>query len=472
MVRGLAGGMIQHTIRGKQEARALSTQCAIPRLFHKRRAPAVSRDNNNRNRKNNRSCNNNGNCSDKRKCSRNDNRSSNRKGKNNRMALVHVSFKSSSQAPPAAAHAQYLARDGQYQQRGGADLVESGNMPEFAQADPHAFWVAADAHERANGRTYTELQIALPRELDTMQRQELAREATRELMGERFAYTLAVHVPLAKDKIDQPHMHLMFSERAIDERTRALPEDQFFKRNGAKKDRETWHGQEKPEQVREQWVQMMNRAMERAGQEQRLDARSWANQGREDLHELREEKTLQGNGPEAMERHAKIDQLRQQRAELPAPHLDQAAAAAQIEREAEKAVSAIERWRDEQLARLEQAIEKIKEVAETARVFVQRGIEAVRERVHGSGSKEVQAQTSPPSQAVAKAVPLQLNPSDELAQQLEQFRAAGRQGRTQRDLKIEAAKPEPVIEPQQSLKKEKEIEIEIKGRGHGHGFSL
>jgi hypothetical protein len=59
---------------------------------------------------------------------------------------------------------------------------------ELAQADPHSFWVAADTHERANGRTYTELQIALPRELDPAQRQELAREATRELLRGRFAY--------------------------------------------------------------------------------------------------------------------------------------------------------------------------------------------------------------------------------------------------------------------------------------------
>ena len=127
------------------------------------------------------------------------------------MAIVHVAFKSSSKAPSAAAHADYIARDGQYQQRGGVELVESGNMPAFAQDDPHAFWVAADTHERANGRTYTEIQLALPRELDSAEREELAREATRELMGERFAYTMAVHVPLAQDNIEQPHMHLMFS---------------------------------------------------------------------------------------------------------------------------------------------------------------------------------------------------------------------------------------------------------------------
>ena len=247
------------------------------------------------------------------------------------MAIVHVVYKSSSKAPPAAAHAQYIARDGQYQRRGGVELVESGNMPEFAQADPHSFWVAADAHERANGRAYTEIQIALPRELGKAEREELARETTRELLGDRFAYTLAVHVPLAKDNIDQPHMHLMFSERAVDQTTRGLAGERFFKRNGAKKD-PAWNDRNKPEEVREKWVEMMNGAMQKAGIEQRMDARSWADQGREDLAALREPKMLGGNGIEAVEQREQVEELRRQREELPAPHLDQTAAVQELER--------------------------------------------------------------------------------------------------------------------------------------------
>ena len=55
----------------------------------------------------------------------------------------------------------------------------------------------------------------------------------------------------------------------------------------AKKDRE-WTTTEKLVEVREKWVETMNAAMERQGHEQRLDHRSWRDQGREDLHELRE----------------------------------------------------------------------------------------------------------------------------------------------------------------------------------------
>jgi hypothetical protein len=334
------------------------------------------------------------------------------------MAIVHVAFKSSSKAPPAAAHAQYIARDGQYEKRGGIELVESGNMPEFAQADPYAFWAAADAHERANGRTYTELQIALPRELDPAQRQELAREATRELMGERFAYTLAVHVPLAKDNIDQPHMHLMFSERIVDERTRAIPEEQFFKRNGAKKDRDTWHSREKPEEVRETWVAMMNRAMERAGLEQRMDARSWADQGREDLAELREPKLLGGEGREAVELRQQVEELRQKRETLPALHLDQAAAAAQIERKAQKNIAEVEKRRDQELSILDKLIEKARELAVEVKERTVAAARNVVERVESFFGNKGEANVA--GNVSSKAEELARPPTASIEEQLDQ----------------------------------------------------
>jgi hypothetical protein len=332
-------------------------------------------------------------CNRNSKNNRNDNSRSNSKGKNNRMAIVHVAFKSSSQAPPAAAHAQYIARDGQYQERGGLELVESGNMPEFAQADPHSFWVAADAHERANGRTYTELQIALPRELDPVQRQELAREATRELLGDRFAYTLAIHSPLAKDNIDQPHMHLMFSERVVDSNTQSLSEDRFFKRNGAKKDPE-WNARDKPMEVREKWVEMMNAAMERHGQEQRLDARSWEEQGRPDLASLREEKTLQGFGSEAMERHAEIDEQRRQRAELPAPYLSQDKVIEHWEQAADKQIAQVQAREAQELSRLDKLIAAAREFAHEVKDRTVAFAKDIKERagsLFGNASQEEQA---------------------------------------------------------------------------------
>ena len=35
--------------------------------------------------------------------------------------------------------------------------------PKWAEDDPQKYWAAADAHERANGRLYREVEFALPR---------------------------------------------------------------------------------------------------------------------------------------------------------------------------------------------------------------------------------------------------------------------------------------------------------------------
>ncbi len=48
-------------------------------------------------------------------------------------------------------------------------------MPAWAAHNPSEFWKAADAFERANGCTYREIEIALPRELNPAQRLELVR---------------------------------------------------------------------------------------------------------------------------------------------------------------------------------------------------------------------------------------------------------------------------------------------------------
>ena len=394
------------------------------------------------------------------------------------MAIVHVAFKSSSQAPPAAAHANYISREGQYQQRGGVELVESGNMPEFARADPHRFWIAADTHERANGRAYTEVQLALPRELNKGQREELARQATRELLGDRFAYTLAVHVPLAKDNIDQPHLHLMFSERAIDETTRGLAEERFFKRNGAKKD-PTWNAREKPIEVREKWVEMMNGAMQKAGLDQRLDARSWAAQGREDLAALVEPKLLGGEDREAQERRQQVEQLRQQREQLPAPHLDQATAIAKLEQQAEAEVARIEQRRDREVSILDKLIEKARELAaevkekavSLARNVVERvdSLFGIRERETEAGKELEQAR--PPTASIEEQLDRSLAGLDkrlvleesfdkQLANLDQRMDAAARAQLQKEQSQVKEIAPEP---------QEKQLDIEI-GRGRGHGI--
>ena len=203
------------------------------------------------------------------------------------MAVYHLKagFGSRAGGQSAAAKREYIEREGRYAADGEErEHVEHGHMPAWAQDDPHAYWQAADEHERANGRLYSEVQFALPRELDAGQRRELAGAfAERVCGGERLPYTLALHKGAAEtpDKPDNPHAHLMFSERGNDGIARSA--EQWFKRHnpkapergGARKSRAAKAG-DWLDTTRQAWEQTANRALEQAGRAERIDGRSLA----------------------------------------------------------------------------------------------------------------------------------------------------------------------------------------------------
>ncbi len=102
-------------------------------------------------------------------------------------------------------------------------------MPEWARDNPSHFWLAADQFERANGSTYRELEIALPRALTPEQRRELVQECVRQAAGERHAWSFAIHNPKASiDAGEQPQAHIKMSQRVKDGSDRT-PE-QYFRR--------------------------------------------------------------------------------------------------------------------------------------------------------------------------------------------------------------------------------------------------
>ena len=217
------------------------------------------------------------------------------------MAVFHLkaSFGSRAGGQSAAAKADYIEREGRYDgDRSELKHSESGHMPEWSEEEaPHAYWKAADEHERANGRLYSEVQFALPVELDEQQRRELAREFAQSLTGEeRLPYTLAIHRG-GRDG-NNPHAHLMFSERGNDGIERSV--EQWFRRynakapekGGARKSRAAKAG-DWLDKTRAGWEREANRALERAGREERIDHRS--------LAERREEANRAGELEQAAE---------------------------------------------------------------------------------------------------------------------------------------------------------------------------
>ena len=166
-------------------------------------------------------------------------------------------------------------------------------MPAWAKAQPQQFWHAADVFERVNGTTYREMEIALPRELEPTQRAELVRAFVRQEIGEHHAYQWAIHTPNAADGGEQPHVHLMFSERQCDGIER--DPDQYFKRYNAKAPEKggarkgygpsagkTLTAAERAAELkalRERWQVLCNEHLEMAGHGQRIDMRSYAERG-------------------------------------------------------------------------------------------------------------------------------------------------------------------------------------------------
>ena len=205
------------------------------------------------------------------------------------MATYHLSVKFGGKGQ-AANHADYIERKEKYRDRQDLEYSAHGNMPEWARDNPSHFWQAADQFERANGSTYRELEIALPRELTPEQRLELVQDFVRQEAGERHAWSFAIHNPKASiDGGEQPHAHIMMSQRVNDgiERT---PEQYFRRynarypdRGGAKKDSGNLTPTQQKEQLRElrkRWEVKHNEHMRKHGFERGfIDCRTLKEQG-------------------------------------------------------------------------------------------------------------------------------------------------------------------------------------------------
>lgn len=193
-----------------------------------------------------------------------------------RMAIyhLHTSVGTRSGGQSASAKNEYINREGKYA-RGKAEVVhaESGNMPVWARAKPAVYWAAADAYERANGRLFREVEFALPVELSRKEQVQVAREfASQVCDGERFPYSLAIHSGEGGGawKPDNPHCHLVFSERRNDGRARSA--ETWFKRynarspeSGGARKSVTTRPMEWLKETRAQWADVANQALERAG---------------------------------------------------------------------------------------------------------------------------------------------------------------------------------------------------------------
>jgi hypothetical protein len=206
------------------------------------------------------------------------------------VATYHLSIKTGGKGR-AVDHADYIAREGRFadvEKYGAIEAQGQGNIPDWARGRPRAFWAASDQFERENGNTYREFELALPRELTREHQIALVQRFIESELGNRHAYQWALHMERASDGGEQPHVHLMFSDRMLDGIERG-PE-QYFKRANRKNPEKGGNlkksygankaaAAETYKKIRARWGAVQNLALEAHGIAARVDHRSLAEQG-------------------------------------------------------------------------------------------------------------------------------------------------------------------------------------------------
>ena len=204
----------------------------------------------------------------------------------NAMAIYHLSVKPISRtdgrsATAAAAYRAAIqisdARTGKlhdYRRKQGvvsAVLLVPEAAPKWAH-DRSQVWNAAEIAEvRKNATVAREFEIALPAELNDLQRQQLAHEFAQELVNQHGCIAdVAIHQPSGGGDQRNHHAHILLS-------TRRLGPEGFTDKTRELDDYSS--GPKWVHKWRERYAQLQNRYLQQAGCEVRVDHRSYQNQG-------------------------------------------------------------------------------------------------------------------------------------------------------------------------------------------------
>lgn len=182
------------------------------------------------------------------------------------MAIFHLSF-SNGKVGKGLAHFQYIMGEDKYLYKENEVIYEKHNMPLHISAKD--FWQSADAYERANGRVYKEIRIALPNGFTKEENQDLLNKFLEKELGNNFYYSAVIHdKDSSEENIKNTHAHIMICPRKIDGIERDIK--QFFSRynskniekGGALKD-PYWNKIETLTHFRESWEETLNSTLEK-----------------------------------------------------------------------------------------------------------------------------------------------------------------------------------------------------------------
>ena len=118
----------------------------------------------------------------------------------------------------ALSHVEYINREKAFANRGGC-IFHAHHLPKWANDDPKNFFQVADEYEAVGNRRYREIVFALPNELKTVEqyRQIIDPFIAKHLSDHYYAYAIHNKIGVMSDGQHHPHVHIMFSERLIDD---------------------------------------------------------------------------------------------------------------------------------------------------------------------------------------------------------------------------------------------------------------
>ena len=152
------------------------------------------------------------------------------------------------------------------------------------EIDRSQLWNLAEQSEnRKDARTAREWVIALPDELDADQRKDLAKAFATALV-DRYGVIadLAIHKPSKGGNDKNHHAHIMLTTRKAeldaDNKLTLTTKTDIELSNAKRKSLGMGTTQDEIKQIRETWANLANRALERAGIQEKIDHRSYADQ--------------------------------------------------------------------------------------------------------------------------------------------------------------------------------------------------
>lgn len=194
------------------------------------------------------------------------------------MAIYHCSVKviSRSQGRSSVGASAYRSGERLYNEKDGqahdyrnkqgiahTEILAPDNSPEWVK-DREKLWNTVEkAENRKDSQLAREVEVSLPTELDRNQQLELVRSYTKEnFVDKGMVADVSIH-----DKLDgNPHAHILLTMRPLDQ-------DKF-----GKKDR-SWNSKDQLEKWRENWADKTNEYLEKAGFHEKIDHRSYEEQG-------------------------------------------------------------------------------------------------------------------------------------------------------------------------------------------------